>query len=145
MNATDALLDRVTPVVLEHLAGHPVTPGKWTTQISLHFATRVDPHALPIADGRDPIAVLEEFGRRHHRAECASFVVVIAESVTNELMIACADSAGNANIAYLLFADGRWSFRSRHYCGRLDAAKLERHPAAAVMRGMRTPTATIGP
>lgn len=134
MNATDTLLDRVTAIVLDHANTRAVRPGRWVAQISLHYETGIVPHALTLVPEEDPIARLAAYGRTVDRPRQLRFVVVVAESVGDELMVACADPQGGANIAYLRH-DGRWALRSKHYCARFDAAKLDQHPAMAIVRG----------
>jgi hypothetical protein len=110
---------------------------EWVPQVNLYSKKGVRVCALTGGFPDDPIEGLEQFGRNLSFEKDIDGVVVIAESVDDELMCSAADCEWNMALAIVARKKDKWVVARKTSASDLRV-KADRFPAVAVLRGMKS-------
>ncbi len=133
MTRADEILERsLTPLLSTLNSG---SGAEWIPQVNLFSGANMTVCLLTDGFPDDPIEGLEQFGRDLSNDKPVDGIVVIAESVDDELICSAADAVGNIAMAFVAKTDEKWDLR-RKVASADMRVKTKRFPAAAVWRGI---------
>src|SRR6185369_15840283 len=98
MSRSDTELTRSLTTLIRYLNKHCSSLSEWVPQVELVYDSEIQLCVLKDGISEDPIGLLEEFGKSQSKRDELRTVIVVAESVNDELMVSATDSASNTSL-----------------------------------------------
>jgi hypothetical protein len=133
----DDELSRELDTLLSYLKKNQIKScSDWVPQIDLVYSESIQVSVFENGLSEDPIALLEGFGESEVNTTDLRAVIVIAESMHDDIMVSCTDSAQSTALAYVICSNESWIPKQKYDWAMLKDVDLSRVASLAVWRGI---------